>query len=201
MTEELPRKLPSVGCLIVSLLVLVFGGLAAWRDMDNVWVTVIFAGMCGLVFGVYATVKAFDRGSQRRAAKRAARAKEAATNARRRHREWRRVGVVLSAVAAGLACVPFERSVSTLLRAYEAAEVWHDRREIEAIVVGLARYTGFPGLLHASAAVLMTAVTIVLFAGLALLLASDVWLPGKRNDATEAYREPNRPKPTPESGR
>ena len=168
--------------------------------MDNLWVSVIFAGMCGLAFGVYATVKAFDRGSQRRAAERAARAKDAATNARGRHREWRRVGAVLSAVAAGLACMPFERSVSTLLRAYEAAEALPDRA-IEVTVVGLRQYTGFPGLLHASAAVLMTAVTIVLFTGLALLLASDVWLPGRRNDAPEANREPTRPRVAPGGGR
>lgn len=135
MTEELPRKLPSVGCLCVSVLVVVFGGLAAWRDMDNLWVAVIFAGMCGLAFGVYATVKAFDRGSQRRAAERAARAKDAATNARGGHREWRRVGTVLSAVAAGLACVPFERSVSTLLRAYEAAEAQRSS-ELNMAVLG-----------------------------------------------------------------
>ena len=100
-----------------------------------------------------------------------------ATRAQRRQREWRRVGAVLSAVTAVLACVPFGRSVSTLLRAYEAAEALYDR-EIGYAVMGLARYTGFPGLLHASAAVLMTAVTIFLFTVLALLLASDVLVSG-----------------------
>lgn len=202
MTEELPRKLPSVGCLSASVLVLIFGSLAVWTFGWDKWAYVLFAGMGGSVFGTYATVKAFDRGPQRRAAERerAARAKNAVTNARRRHREWRRVGAVLSAVAAVLACVPFDRSLSTLLRAYEAAEALHDG-EIGLTVVGLARYTGFPGLLHASAAALMMAVTIVLFTGLALLLASDVWLPGKRNDATEADREPTRPQAAPDSRR
>lgn len=118
-----------------------------------------------------------------------------------RQRGWRRIGAVLSAVTAVLACVPFGRSVSTLLQAYEAAEAWRDRGLMEAIVVGERQFTGFPGLLHASAAVLMTAVTIVLFACLALLLASDVWLPGKRNDATEANRQPTRPKAAPHGGR
>lgn len=200
MTQELPRKLPSVGCLSVSVLVLIFGSLAVWTYGWDNWGYVLFAGMGGSVFGTYATVKAFDRGPKRRAAARAARAQEAVANAHWNHREWRRVGAVLSAVTAVLACVPFGRSVSTLLRAYEAAEALYDR-EIGYAVMGLARYTGFPGLLHASAAALMMAVTIVLFTGLALLLASDVWFPGKRNDATEADREPTRPKAAPDSRR
>ena len=121
-----------------------------------------------------------------------------ATNAHRRHREWRRVGAVLSAIAAVLATIPFERSVRMLLRAYEGAEWWGER-QMRSVVVGWERFSGFPGLLHASAAVLMPAATIVLFTGLALLLASDVWMPG-RPDTTVARSERSRRGTTPDSG-
>lgn len=190
MTEEFPRK-RSLGCLFASLFVLVFGGLAGAIHGWEGWpLTVVMFGMGGLGLGVYATVKAFGRGPQQRSTERAARVKNPATNAHRHRREWRRVGAVLSVVAAVLTTIPFERSVRMLLRAYEGAE-WWDERDMRSIVVGWERFTGFPGLLHASAAVLMTAATIVLFTGLALLLASDVWMPGRR-DTTATRGERHR---------
>lgn len=226
MTEETGPTRRRVGCLVSVLLVLVVGGVVAWRVdalADFAWVIGIYSILGGIGFGVHAAAAAIGR-LLWRTEEREAMAKDAATTANTRHREattpgaagprvtgaataanwrhreWRRVGTVLSAVAAVLALLPFGRSVALLLRAYEQAEA-SGLRELGWTVLGRGSLAGFPGLLHASAAVLMTAATIVLFAGLALLLASDVWLPGRRNDATEANRAPNRPKATSDSGR